>query len=40
MKAVVSYDFGKKPNANDVKGIINNPLGLYVTEISWSKKTN
>ena len=39
MKAVISYTYGKIPNGNDVIGIQNNPLGIYLSQISWGQKS-
>ena len=39
MKALISYEFGAKAKSDDIKGIINNPLGLYINQISWGRKS-
>lgn len=39
MKALISYEFGVKSKSDDIKGIINNPLGLYISQISWGRKS-
>ena len=35
MKALITVEMGDPPNANDTKGIIFNPLGIYVKEFNW-----
>ena len=38
MKAIVTFEYGAVPNSNDLKGIVNNPLGIYISSFSWAKK--
>lgn len=38
MTGYFTIDFDLAPNANDVTGVINNPLGLYIKSMSWSRK--
>lgn len=35
MKALITMEMGDPPNANDTKGIIFNPLGIYIKEFNW-----
>ena len=35
MKALMTVEMGDPPNANDTKGIIFNPLGIYIKEFNW-----
>ena len=38
MKAIITIEYGDVPNGNDIKGIIKNPLGVYISTFSWAKK--
>ena len=38
MKAIITIEYGDVPNGNYIKGIIKNPLGVYISTFSWAKK--
>lgn len=38
MTGFFTIDFDLAPNANDITGVINNPLGLYIKSMSWARK--